>query len=643
MSAIWGMISKNNNPTDSIAHKMQESMKNFKIDQYFHILRDSAYFACGMQYFTEASHADTLPLYDKKNGIYFTADCVLTNRSELIQLLSEAYAPETLSACGDGVLSYKAYLRFGENFVSYLRGSFSFAIYNTEKDEVLLYADHFARRYLAYYAENGTVFFSTAYQPLLAVLDKEQRKINEHWIAAAYTDCTADTVKLHGDTVYENIYHVEPGQYVKIHLTTWKKAAVSYWNPLINYKKVTGKTDEEYRSLFLSTFQKAVNDLLCTEGEVGIMLSGGLDSSSVAAFSAIALAKENRKLYSYTAVPAKDYTVKNTYTSIENEESFILAQQQMYPNIYPQFISSDQINCFTNIALHTSCYQEPIKPIINMVNTHGMLEQAAKDGCRLMLTGQNGNATISYGNVRTLIYQKLKKLHLREAYREFSAFCKRHRVSRKYFIKIYIKTWYELRFKPFHFGEDCLLSNELLQKYKLLSLERTLLKKRGSGCMDTEQQRDGFCFMPLVYQHMGFYDTYGSLRYGILSVDPTLTKEMIELCLSLPIDCFVKNGKERRAVRDYMKGYVPDMILDNYAGRGVQAADYAYRVNRDWATIRNDVFRILTNSELLNYLDEKKLQAFLDTLKQKEAELDKSTVAIAVVTAALSFFLEQNE
>lgn len=50
--------------------------------------------------------------------------------------------------------------------------------------------------------------------------------------------------------------------------------------------------------------------------------------------------------------------------------------------------------------------------------------------------------------------------------------------------------------------------------------------------------------MPLVYQHMGFYDTYNSLRYGILSVDPTLTKEMVELCLGMPIDCFVRNGKK---------------------------------------------------------------------------------------------------
>lgn len=643
MSAIWGMISQTNHPTDTIAQKMQESMKNFKIDQYCHILRDSAYFACGMQYFTEASHADTLPLYDEKNGIHFTADCVLTNRAELIELLMDIYQGEPMSSYGDGVLSYKAYLHFGEGFVTRLRGSFSFAIYNTQKRELLLYADHFARRYLAYYIDKEQVCFSTAYQPLLAVLNKEQRPINEQWIAAAYTDCTADTVKLHGTTVYENIYHVEPGQYVKIHLTTGEKDAISYWNPLINYKKLTGKTDEEYRSLFLSTFQKAVNDLLCTEGEVGIMLSGGLDSSSVAAFSAIALAKENRKLYSYTAVPAKDYTVKNTYTSIENEESFIWAQQQMYPNIYPQFISSDQINCFTNIALHTSCYQEPIKPIINMVNTHGMLEQAAKDGCRLMLTGQNGNATISYGNVRTFIYQKLKKLHLREAYGEFNAFCKRHRVSRKYFIKIYIKTWYELRFKPFRFGEDCLLSNELLQKYKLLSLERTLLKKRGSGCMDTEQQRDGFCFMPLVYQHMGFYDTYGSLRYGVLSVDPTLTKEMIELCLSLPIDCYVKGGKERRAVRDYMKGYVPDMILDNYAGRGVQAADYAHRVNRDWDTIKDEVYRLLQNPMLSDYMDKEKIQNLIDEIKRNEKQLDKTMVAKAVVVGALSEFLGQAE
>ena len=161
--------------------------------------------------------------------------------------------------------------------------------------------------------------------------------------------------------------------------------------------------------------------------------------------------------------------------------------------------------------------------------------------------------------------------------------------------------------------------------------------------MDTERQRDNFCFMPLVYQHMGFYDTYGSLRYGILSVDPTLTKEVLELCLCMPIDCFVKNGKERRAVREYMKGYVPDSILDNYAGRGVQAADFAFRVNRDFDVIREDVFALLDNPKLLEYLDKDKLRELKDELRQKEGKLDKSIVAETAVIAALSAFLKEEK
>jgi len=145
--------------------------------------------------------------------------------------------------------------------------------------------------------------------------------------------------------------------------------------------------------------------------------------------------------------------------------------------------------------------------------------------------------------------------------------------------------------------------------------------------------------MPLVYQHMGFYDTYNSLRYGILSVDPTLTKEIVELCLSMPIECFVRGGKERRAVRDYMKGYVPDVILDNYAGRGVQAADYAFRVNRDWDNIKADVECLLSNPSLLAYIDEKKLQKLMHEIKASEYRLDKTLIAEAVVLASLSAFL----
>lgn len=640
MSAIWGMISKENAIANTVVDKMQNSMKSFKIDCYQNLVQGSVYFACGLQYFTKESHFEQLPLYDETSHTFFTADCVLTNRTEVINMLKNLCTTSDLSSLGDGMLSYKLYQYIGERFVEHLRGSFSFAVYNEENKELLLYADHFAKRYLAYHIDNRGICFSTAYQPLLSVMQTPCR-INKRWIASAYTDCSADTIKLHASSVYENIYHVEPGQYVKINIQNNQLEKFTYWNPLNHKIKCSLKTDEEYRSLFLATFRKAVNDLLCVDGKIGIMLSGGLDSSSIAALAALELKKRGELLYSYTAVPIKEYNVQNTSLRIENEKSFILAQQQMHPNISPQFIDSDATNAFTDINAHASCYMEPVKPILNMVNLHGIMQKASDDGCKLMLSGQNGNATISYGSIRTYLYQKLKQYHFGEAYREFHHFCKRHNVSKKYFIKLFLTTYYEEHIKKYKPGDDCFLKKELLLKYNIIAQEREQLKHRGNGCMDTVRQRNGFCFMPLVYQHMGFYDTYGSLRYGILSVDPTLTKEMVELCLNMPMDCFVKNGKERRAIRDYMKGYVPDVILDNYAGRGVQAADYAYRVNRDWHIIQDNVFNLLENPELLEYLDQDKLQGLIDEIRCNQSALDKNAVAKAAIIASLSAFLNQ--
>ncbi len=639
MSAIWGVIEREKYITADTVCRMQDSMKVFKIDSYRKVIRDSVYFACGMQFFTKGSVRDDIPLYDDKAGVFFTADCVLANREELLVKLAGTYDKNELDAYGDGQLSYKAYLLWGESFVEKLRGSFSFAIYDIEKNELLLYTDHFARRYLAYHINYQRICFATVYQPILSILDRSQKKLNGEWIASAYSDCTADTIKLQGATVYDNIYHVEPGQYIRIDIADSRVEKRTYWNPLHNIQKVRLKSDEDYRGLFLSTFRNAVNSLLRTNGEVGIMLSGGLDSSSVAAFAAIRLGEEGRRLYSYTAVPVDDYHFTNTPLTIENEKGYVCVQQKKYPNIYPQFINANDTNCFTKIELHTACYLEPVKPVLNIVNNHEMMEKAAADGCRLMLSGQNGNATISYGSIMTYVYQKLVSLHWKQAYKGILDFCGMHHVSKKRFLKVFLKTFRDEKIMNYRLGEDCFLKQSDINRYHVEKRERKMLMSRGTGAMDSKRQREGFGFMPLVYQHMGFYDTYDSLRYGVLSVDPTLTKEMVELCLGMPIDCFVRKGKERRAIRDYMKGYVPDIILDNYAGRGVQAADYAFRVNRDWDVILDDVYRLLNNPKLLEYVDKNKLHRLISQIKASEYHLDKTVVAEAAVISSLSAFL----
>ena len=65
--------------------------------------------------------------------------------------------------------------------------------------------------------------------------------------------------------------------------------------------------DEDYIELLRERFDRAVPVRLRTIGGIGAELSGGLDSSSVAATAAGILAKEGREMTAYTAVPRADF------------------------------------------------------------------------------------------------------------------------------------------------------------------------------------------------------------------------------------------------------------------------------------------------------------------------------------------------
>ena len=644
MSAIWGVIHKKGIISENTVSKMRNSMQGFRIDRTDDILQNKVYFACGHQYFTKEAVSDISPYYDGERGIWFLADCYLYNRTELIQLLKEetTVLGEVPQECGDAMLAFYSYCCWGEDFVKYLRGSFAFAIFKEQENVVLLYTDHVAQRYLAYYADDECVCFSSLYQPILAYLGDKVR-LCEEWLAAAYTDCTADTIKLERKTVYENVFHVEPGRYIKINLSNNQTETVCYWNPLKKRAKFPKLSDDACKDLFLTTFEKVTKSLLRAKNETGIMLSGGLDSSSVAAIAARHLAVEEKKLYGYTSVPASDFEYSNTVFEIENETDMVLVQAKMYPNLVPCFVSAGDMNCMTKLQEYVSQHREPVKPALNMVQIDGMLLEAQKCGCSILLSGQNGNATISYGKILTFVYQKLARGKVKQAYREMTAFCNRHRLSRKKFIQIFLNEYREQYINKFSFGDDCFLRETDIEKYQLVKLCKKRTQERGTGYLDSVKQRKKFCFMPLVFQHMGFYDTYSSLQYGVLPLDPTLTKEMIELCMDMPIEYFVRDGKERRAIRDYMKGYVPDVILENHVGRGSQAADYAFRVNRDWDKIRDEVYDILKNPSLNAFLDNKKLQALVETIEANEYHLDKDTVAKMAVISSLGYFLKMTD
>jgi len=67
-----------------------------------------------------------------------------------------------------------------------------------------------------------------------------------------------------------------------------------YRNPLEKIKELKFKTDIEYSDALMNIYRESVKCKLRVKDDIGLMVSGGLDSSSVAAIAASLLKSKQR-------------------------------------------------------------------------------------------------------------------------------------------------------------------------------------------------------------------------------------------------------------------------------------------------------------------------------------------------------------
>jgi asparagine synthase (glutamine-hydrolysing) len=171
-----------------------------------------------------------------------------------------------------------AYLRWGVELLPRLRGDFVLLIWDHESEAGLLARDQLGVRCLYLHDAGGAVCFANEIRDLLAVLPRRpapDRAGVAHWVAASNRAGTG--------TLYEGVRRLQPGGVLELSrggAREWR-----YWNP----RFVEGPEHSEYE---LSTgvreeIARAVRRRLATgPGSTGVLMSGGLDSASVAAMAA---------------------------------------------------------------------------------------------------------------------------------------------------------------------------------------------------------------------------------------------------------------------------------------------------------------------------------------------------------------------
>jgi asparagine synthase (glutamine-hydrolysing) len=129
---------------------------------------------------------------------------------------------------------------------------------------------------------------------------------------------------------------------------------------------------------------------------VGCHLSGGLDSSSVAALAARALAARNERLAAFTQVPRDGFDGPVPDGRYADETPYVEAIREAVGNLDVTYIRNDQCDDFAELDRFFPAMEGPVRNPTTLGWTLAIARLARAQGRRVLLGGRCGNFTISW-------------------------------------------------------------------------------------------------------------------------------------------------------------------------------------------------------------------------------------------------------
>lgn len=244
-------------------------------DQGIHLNKNVGLGACRLSIIdVEGGHQ---PLSNETGTIWIAYNGEVYNFPTLKEELLEK--GHKFSTKSDTETIIHAYEEWGENFIHRLRGMFAFAIWDGEKNILLLYRDRLGIKPLYYtLLEGGTLVFGSELKCLLKHPDIPRRLepraldffLSLEYIPAPYS-------------AFQNIFKLPQGSYLKYR--DGNIEVKKYWDVLPqSEKELIFSAEDNISSIMDKLFallKESVSLRLISDVPLGAFLSGGIDSSCI--------------------------------------------------------------------------------------------------------------------------------------------------------------------------------------------------------------------------------------------------------------------------------------------------------------------------------------------------------------------------
>ena len=370
MCGICGILSKNkDHQADGKIEAMMKTMKHRGPDDsgvYFD-KKNNLGFGFNRLAIIDLSLKGHQPMTNEDKSIWVIFNGEIYNYEEIKTSLIDKHKFRSKT---DTEVIVHGYEEWGERIFEKLQGMFGLAIWDEKKQKLLLARDRIGEKPLFYYYDNNQFIFASEFRSILKVLPKAQLEINqkslELWSGFPYLPDNCETL-------VKNIHKIPPGFYL-----TLKNKDITlkqYWRLKIN-EKIRQLDFSKACSQLENLLNDSVKKRLVADVPVGILLSGGLDSSVITA-----LAKKNKNSITTLTATFKDVIDESYYAKIVGDH---LKTRQLFLNVEPK-------NVIKNIEKIIWIFDDLSTADGGLITTYYLAKEIKERGIKVVLVGEGAD------------------------------------------------------------------------------------------------------------------------------------------------------------------------------------------------------------------------------------------------------------
>jgi asparagine synthase (glutamine-hydrolysing) len=497
------------------------------------------------------------PLFNEDGSIVSICNGEIFNYRELRDgLMKRNHTFKT--NCDVEVLPH-LYEESGAEFLNRLNGQFAFAIYDRRRKSLLLARDHFGINPLFYTVVEGVLIFASEIKAIL-----KHPLVRPEVNLAGLDQILSFPGLISPQTMFKNIFSLKSGHFLVV--SNGEVRVSEYWD--LDYPACGevsfDKPEAYYIERLGELFERSVAYRLQADVPVGFYLSGGLDSSMIAAMIS-RLSTQKRHAFSISFSDA----------AISEHKYQSLMAEHVNADLHDIKFGWQEIsNRLRDMIYHCEC------PVKETYNTCSMaLSEAARDtGVPVVLTGEGADELFA-----GYVGYRFDSLGLRDNGRDDLETMLEEEFQERFWGDK--KLFYETDQLALQEIKGALYTPDLYESFEEFDcLRAPLVNRERIRNRHPVHQRSYLDFKLRLSDHLiGDHGDRMALANSVEARYPFLDIDLVEFSRTIPPELKLNQYVEKYILRKIAEGLVPQQILtrEKY-GFHAPGSPYLMSQNQDW-------------------------------------------------------------